>query len=496
MSLIRSLGWMFVLTLMGVVSLGAACGKSGSASNSDAGAPDSGGDARPTLNIAWDWAGIIGTGQSLSVGAFGSDSPATQPYNNLKLKLGTLDVSTFDPTTADPASAELAMLPLAEPIRSAPGGYPSAYPRNIDGVTPHSAMADEVTVLAMNASAPDYVTVHSVVGESGQPMTVIDKAATQVTVPCQGSSAAGFTCSMGRAYASTLYEVTAISKLAAAAGKTYGVGAITLIHGESDAGNMGYADDIFQLWSDYNQDISAITKQTASIPMLVSQQNSVPSSAGQVSVSAAQQVQVGLDHPGDVVCVGPKYQYPYSPGVGNNGVHLTSHGYELLGEKMGQVYFERVVAGHDWQPLQPTSGERMGASVLLVHFHVPVPPLAWDDTLPAPHAAAGTLAAWTLGRGFEVTAAGVRATINSVEIIGGDTVQITCQDDLTGKAVGVAYAMTTDGTMLATSPFASADTGGTGTFRWGHLKDSDPFAGSVTSVVQPNYCVAFQLSIP
>jgi hypothetical protein len=356
-------------------------------------------------------------------------------------------------------------------------------------------MADQVTAMAMNAAAPDYVTVHSVVGESGQPMTVIDKAATQLTPACQGSSAPGFVCSTGRAYAATLFEVTAISKLAAAMGKTYGVGAITLVHGESDAGNTGYAGDLFQLWSDYNQDLSAITKQTASIPLFVSQQNSVPSNVGQASVSAAQQVKAGLDHPGDIVCVGPKYQYPYSAGAGNSGIHLNSHGYELLGEKMGQVYFERVVAGHDWQPLQATSAERMGASVLLVHFHVPVAPLVWDDTLPTPHAATGTLAPWTQGRGFEVTAAGVRKTITAVDIVGGDTVQITCQEDLTGLAVVVGYAMITDGTMLPTSPLA-VDGTGTGTFRWGHLKDSDPFTGSVTNAPQPNYCVAFQMNVP
>ena len=478
----------FVAVLVGVASLGAACGKNASNSSTDAGADSGGG-----LNIAWDWVGVIGTGQSLSVGAYGNEASTAQSLNNLKLKLGALDTDTFDPTTADPTSTELTMVPLTEPIRTSPGGYPSAYPRNIDGVTPHSTMANEVTVLAQNASAPDYLTVHTVVGESGQPMTVIDKAATQVMVPCQGGSAAGFVCTMGRAYASTLFEVTAIARLATAAGKTYGVGAITLIHGESDAGNAMYAANVFQLWSDYNHDISAITKQTTSIPMLVSQQNSVPSTAGQASISAAQQVKAGVDHPGDIVCVGPKYQYPYSTGSGNNGIHLNSHGYQLLGEKMGQVYFERVVAGHDWQPLQAVSGERMGASVLLVHFHVPVPPLVWDDTLPTPHPATGTLAAWTKGRGFEVTAAGVPATITAVDIVAADTVQITCQEDLTGEAVTVGYAMVTDGNMLAASPLG-AD--GTGTFRWGALKDSDSFTGTVTSAVQPNYCVAFQLDIP
>jgi len=482
-----------VVGFLAASALAAACGSSGSSNHPDSGSPDSGADSGPGLNLAWDWTGVIGTGQSLSVGAFGNEVTDTPSFNNLKIALGALNVSAFDPTTADPASSELKMAALSEPIRTGADGYPSAYPRNIDGVTPHSAMAAQVTIMAQNAAAPDYVTVHTVVGESGQPMTVINKAATQMNVACQGGSAAGFTCSMGRAYASTLFEVTAISKLAAAAGKTYGIGAITLIHGESDAGNTNYASDITRLWSDYNQDLSAITGQTTSIPMLVSQQNSVPSTAGQVSVSAYQQYKVGIDHPGDIICVGPKYQYPYSQASGNNGIHLNSQGYQLLGEKMGQVYFERVVAGHDWAPLQPTSAERMGTNAVLVHFHVPVPPLVWDDTLPTPHATNGTLAMWTMGRGFEVTVSNTRATITAVDIVGEDTVMITCQQDLSAPNVAVAYAMTSDGLLLTTSALGVS---GNGTFRWGHLKDSDPFVGAATSIVQPNYAVAFQLTIP
>lgn len=30
---------------------------------------------------------------------------------------------------------------------------------------------------------------------------------------------------------------------------------------------------------------------------------------------------------------------------------------------------------------------------------------------------------------------------------------------------------------------------------WGQLRDSDPFVGTVTGVAQPNYCVAFQLTV-
>jgi len=273
--------------------------------------------------------------------------------------------------------------------------------------------------------------------------------------------------------------VAAIARLAAAQGKTYGVGAITIIHGESDAGNNNYANDLFQLISDYNADLLPLTGQTARIPLLVSQQNSVPGGANQVAVSAVQQWKAGVDHPGDVVCIGPKYQYSYAADPRDH-VHMGAVEYEKLGEKYGQVYYERVILGHDWQPLQPT-GTEVSGNVITVHFHVPVPPLVWDDSLPPPHT---TIAEWASGRGFEVSAAGPAQTIDAVEIVGEDTVKITCRSDLTGRAVTLGYAATTDGTAMVN-----------GTFRWGHLKDSDPFVGSMTHTAQPNWAVAFQMNL-
>ena len=88
--------------------------------------------------------------------------------------------------------------------------------------------------------------VHTVVGESGQPMTVIKKNPTNL--PTTGTS--------GRAYDATLFEAAAITRLAGAMGKSYGIGAIVVTHGESDAGNTNYADDLYQLLTDYNTDLA------------------------------------------------------------------------------------------------------------------------------------------------------------------------------------------------------------------------------------------------
>jgi hypothetical protein len=71
----------------------------------------------------------------------------------------------------------------------------------------------------------------------------------------------------GRSYAATLFEAAAITRLAKAAGKTYGIGAIFLTHGETDFASATYREEMVQLWRDYNADLSAITGRTEKIPM-------------------------------------------------------------------------------------------------------------------------------------------------------------------------------------------------------------------------------------
>ena len=432
----------------------------GGAGAGGAGAGGSGGNPAP----AWSWVGVVGTGQSLAVGGHGN-APAmpigatTQRFRNLKLSLGSANVPPFDP-----ANAALSMVPLVETLRTITTTYPSPYPRNIYGESFHTAMGDEITTLVMAAQSRDYVTTHTVVGEAGQPISILQKGATD-------------TGTTGRAYAASLFEVAAIARLAKAQGKSYGVGAIVLTHGESDAESATFEADMVKLWQSYNQDLPPLTGQTTSIPMLLSQQHFAPTTAGSTAVATTAQWRIGVDHPNEIICTGPKYQYAYV----NDYTHLTNPEYERLGEKYGQVFHQRVVLGNPWQPLQPISAEH-GARTIRVHFHVPVAPMVWDTTLPMPHQSA--FPEWALGRGFEVRAGTTRITIRGVGI-NGDTVEITTAEDLPATGLVVGYAATADGTQRPN-----------GTTRWGQLRDSDPFVGSLTRAAQPNYCVAFEMNVP
>src|SRR6185503_8686529 len=91
-------------------------------------------DARAVVR----WIGVVGTGQSLAVGAEPITS-TSQPYNNLKLSLGGVAVPPWDPS-----NERFAMEPLVEPIRALTSGYPRAYPGNVWGETPHAAMANQI----------------------------------------------------------------------------------------------------------------------------------------------------------------------------------------------------------------------------------------------------------------------------------------------------------------------------------------------------------------
>src|SRR6478752_4053298 len=122
---------------------------------------------------AWDWNGIIGTGQSLSVGAKAEQLRSTTPsYRNLMLgwrrPFWSRELVPLD-----------ALVPLREPIRPYARRYPGPYPYNIYGETPHTAMASQITslFLARTQGAGDYVSAHTVVGESGQGLHAIAQGA-------------------------------------------------------------------------------------------------------------------------------------------------------------------------------------------------------------------------------------------------------------------------------------------------------------------------------
>jgi len=461
-------------------STGSSSGSTGG-SGSTSGAPS---DAS-VAQMSWDWNGVVGSGQSLSVGTppvTGEHASTSQPYDNVMLSLPEVTANEVEdaslPPPWDASIPGLRMVPLVEPVRPIGSGFPRPYPVNIWGETPHAAMSNEITLLAKTGGAADYVTVPTIVGESGQGIVALVKF-----------QDAGTTGATGRAYAATLFEATHIAALAKAAGKTYGISVIVMTHGETDATNQDYGDDLVQLLSDYNTDLSSITGQTQKIPMYLSQQHAYPcfqgppigcsdTAPGGRPLVNQFQWQLGVMYPGQFVCTGPKYQYPVNPD--NDGIHLSATGYQLLGEKTAEVYYQRAILGNNWQPLYPTSASRSG-NVVTVDFNVPAPPLNWDMSLDAP-----LITEWVNGNGFELWSGSTNIGIQSVAI-SGNSVQITAASTLPTTGLMVGYALADQGAQMKAASKA---------VRWGRLRDSDPFMGSTTMMTNPNYAVSFQLPVP
>src|SRR5262249_10950513 len=139
----------------------------------------------------------------------------TQPFHNLKL----LDTGP-DPKYPFDGGGVLSLVPLAELIRPPLAGWSGKeYPNNIEGETPSSGMANQISALVLAESQRDYVTIHSVVGAPSRCLSALDKAGG------------------GRAYPGTLSEARSYVALAKAAGKTFGYGAIIVTHGECDSTN-------------------------------------------------------------------------------------------------------------------------------------------------------------------------------------------------------------------------------------------------------------------
>jgi hypothetical protein len=431
----------------GGVGNGGTVGSGGTSTVNPSGGSSQGGTgaagAGTGFHVPFEWNGIIGNGQSLSVGSRGTPVLTTkQPFNNVKL---------YDATGkyALDSSGTLSLVPLVEPIRPLCSITSNPYPCSIYGETPHTALSIQLTTIAKAEGAADYLTIQSVVGQGAAPLSVITKGGT------------------GNAYAAGLSEAHSFKKMADAAGKKFGYVAVVFTHGESDNGFAGsYESNLYKLYQGYGADLPAITGQSEAIPLIASQQVSSPPTGNGLTNTplggtALALWQGSLDHPAQIVCSGPKYQYRYySTGGTNTDPHFYAAGYRRLGEKYAEIIDAIADRGAAWRPLQPSSAALAGTS-LTVDFQVPNPPLAWEPSL----SISTTVDAWKNGRGFEVVDSTGPVTIVSATI-SGQSVVVTLAAAPTGSKVRVRYATyngcsTNCGNRLV-----------------GQLRDSDPFLGA------------------
>jgi hypothetical protein len=385
---------------------------------------------------------VLGTGQSLSIGAAGSPVlSTTQPYANVMFNTGAIAGGTGLTT----------FIPLVE-------GFSTG---SVSGLETHSsAFANLITKLAREqvfVTQPPATQSHDVLvsghGVGGIAYVGLKKGTT--------------------AYANGMAQVSAAKALAESLGKSYVVRAITNVHGESDhiALNARYDQDLEEWQSSYDTDVKAITGQIDPIVMLHTQMSSWTKFGQATSAIPIAQLAASVAHPDTILLVGPKYHLPYAA----DGVHLTNEGYRHMGEDYAKVYRRVILEGLSWQPLRPISITRAGV-VITVKFAVPTPPLVLDgETISNPG-----------DQGFEYTDDGDQTPdIANVAITGPDTVTIILTSVPNGPGKRLRYAFTGD-----VNAAGGPDTGPRGT-----LRDSDD-TPSRNGYSLFNWCVHFDEAVP
>lgn len=396
--------------------------------------------------IHYDINHVLGTGQSLSVGARGTP-PLTdaQPYDNLAFVAGVITGAT----------GLTGFIPLVEGDLGTSDNAPVE--------TMSSGMANLVTKMAREA-----LLVDQPAGKTSHDLLV--------SVHGVGGIAYSGLKKGTSAYATGMAQVTAGKALTADAGKSYVVRAVTNVHGESDhvANNSNYAADLAQWQADYESDVRASTGQTEPVPMFQTQMSSWTKLGTPLSTTSTipfAQLAAHVGSAGKIVLVGPKYHLPYA----NDGVHLTSAGYRHMGEDYAKAYRRVVLEGKPWEPVRPKTISRRGA-VISVTFYVPSPPLVLDTTLVSDPS----------NYGFEyVDDSDVTPGIDEVLVTSADTVTITLYSTPSGTNGRLRYAYRG----VAGAP-AGPKTGPRG-----NLRDSDSTASRNGDPLY-NWCVHFDEPVP
>jgi hypothetical protein len=448
-----------------VLGVFAACGSSSDSAGPpasplpDRGAPDSGdiapppdeagvvGDADADAAVPvlpyFDLNQILSTGQSLSVGAQGVPPlTTTQPYDNKMFVTGVMAGAT----------GLTSLVPLVEGD-VIPGS-------NVPVETMSSSLADLVTKLAREQSLlgqPDGKRTHdllvSVHGVGGIAYSGLKKG----TAP----------------YTTGMAQAKAGMDLAAALGKSFEIRAVTTVHGETDHlnGNVTYEGDLVEWQHDYETDVNALTGRTGVLPFFQTQMSSWTKLGSVTSAIPYAQLAAHVDNPGKIILVGPKYHLPYAA----DGVHLTNEGYRHMGEDYAKAYRRVVVEGGTWEPVRPKTVTRVD-KVVTITFFVPAPPLVLDTNLVTNPG----------NYGFEfVDDAAVTPGVDSVALVGPDTVQITLTAVPTGANKSIHYA--------AAAALGAA--GGPTTGPRGNLRDSDA-TPSRNGYALYNWCVHFLAPVP
>lgn len=369
---------------------------------------------------------VLSYGQSLSVGADAIPPiTTTQRFDNLKFAGGVRSADSGTPYTS--------LVPLTETTASALGETPVAGATDIikERVLAEDGLAYTDHTYQLLGSAP---------GAGGAAISALVSG----TAP----------------FIRFVADVQAGYDLAQAAGKSFKAGAFFWTQGESDyiqnTPKATYKAAIVQLRNDLEDAVQSITAQTEPL-VCISYQTQAHVAYGYTGnpYIAVAQLEVSKESPHHYVAC-PLY---WSPST----IHQTAINSKRLGAYYGLCYKRVVIDGEDWMPLMPVQVDRQG-KIITARFHVPRGELVLDTTLLTLKTAYGFSVA---------TSGGLAVTIDSVSVIGPDTVKIVTATDA-GASSRLRYGFGANG---------------------GNLRDSQGdtviFDGGGLNYPMHNWCVIF-----
>lgn len=217
-------------------------------------------------------------------------------------------------------------------------------------------------------------------------------------------------------YKRFMNDIQTANSIAAGQGKTFSVGAIGWTQGEQDYDD-GTTYDVYeaallQLNIDTNADIRAITGQQNVIPFIVGQTSSQNRTTASMNdpVVALAQLDACINNP-NFTLASPMYMLDF---IGDN-THMDSTNYRILASYYGYAMKKFLMDGVK-NFIYPARAHLSGNFVTIT-FNVPVMPLVFDTVRVADPG----------GFGFSAKdSAGTAITVNTVEIISGNTVKIGC----------------------------------------------------------------------
>lgn len=455
------------------------------------------GDAAPPISYKpFDINHVLSTGASDCV-ANGASPPVTaaQPFANLSFDVGVMTAGTCNGSGCKAYQTPAAFIPLVEGDRFF----------NYGVETMSSGLANQASVFAseyftkVGMPALTHDVLVSMHGRSGNEYWCLRRQTANLS---PGANVCYYSAGLGYIppFDEAMMQVQNAKALAQAAGKTYVVRAVTVIHGqgESDSNEqnftflqstdgsgrrlLNYTDGLLDWWNDFNVEVPKITGQVEPIPLFVSQFGSMTTAT---SIIPQRQLDAHTSSNGKVILVTPNYPFQHYTDCN----HYTNYSQRRLGAYFAKAYQRVVIEGGKWEPTRPLSVTRAG-NVLTVKYVVPVPPLVIDTVRVDPSGANFPVAPVY---GFIYRDSTMSASITNVAVTAPDTVTITLSNAPTGANRVLRYAFESE-TSATRCP------GPTHGAR-GNIRDSDDTPGYHTDQAGNayelhNWSVAFQMPVP